>query len=330
MELHEKVKLVEIPADLLEKLFPSSHGSVQELRAHKIPYQRPSAHETAAMAYLTENVPSSIDVDPTTLPMPPTSVIGEIVQALRHAPLGVIYRSIRCAHIPGKQDTYPLWIISYWAELRPIREARQRWDSATCSVPRFWIEWLWSAYSLINDPVLVKKSFALCKMCEWDLSYECLTSPRIRKRLRDEESQNTVFWQELQASRANGGLPSGTKKFAEDDEDHDGDEGPDDSDVSVAAVIADVVVNKRKGHVARKPEIEGGGLQSMGLAEDLEAGAEPALDDLEANGEPADTVENADREEGGRSKRTRKPNRRYLGWLHHDDKDGSDVEEGRV
>ncbi|KAF8177946.1 hypothetical protein K438DRAFT_1605694 [Mycena galopus ATCC 62051] len=62
--------------------------------------------------------------------MPPTSVIGEIVQALCHAPTAIIYRSICCAHIPGKQDTYPLWIVSYWAELRPIREARQRWDSA--------------------------------------------------------------------------------------------------------------------------------------------------------------------------------------------------------
>ncbi|KAJ7664788.1 hypothetical protein B0H14DRAFT_3539719 [Mycena olivaceomarginata] len=91
---------------------------------------RPSAHETAVMAYLRADVPTSSDIDPTTLPMPPTSVIREIVQALRHASPAVIYRSIRCAHIPGKKDTYPLWIISYWAELRPILEARQRWDSA--------------------------------------------------------------------------------------------------------------------------------------------------------------------------------------------------------
>jgi hypothetical protein len=170
------------------------------------------------------------------------------------------------------------------------------------------------------------QSFALCKVREWDLSYECLTSPRIRKRLRDEESQNTEFWQELQARRTSRSLPSGTTKFAEDNEDQD-DEGPDDSDVSVAAVIADVA-NKRKGRVARKPELEGGGLQSAGLAEDLEAGAEPAPEDLEldANSEPAAGA-GGDEEEEGRSRRKRKQNRQYLGWLRHDDDDGSDVEE---
>jgi hypothetical protein len=70
----------------------------------------------------------------------------------------------------------------------------------------------------------------------------------VTRGLRDEEARNTVFWQELQASKANRGLPSGTKKFVEDDEDQD-DEGPGDSDVAVAAVIADVA-NKRKGRVA--------------------------------------------------------------------------------
>ncbi|KAJ7828141.1 hypothetical protein B0H14DRAFT_2594805 [Mycena olivaceomarginata] len=195
------------------------------------------------MAYLTADLPSSPDFDPTTLAMPPTSVIREIALALR------------------------------------IRE--------------------------------------------WDLSYECLISPRIRKRLRDEESQNTVFWQELQASRANRGLPLGIKNFVEDDEDQD-DEGPDDSDVAVAAVIA-YVANKRKGRVARKPAVEGGGLRSAGLAKDLEAGAEPAPDS-EDNGEPAPGVEmteSADAEEGGRGKRIRKKNRRYLGWLQHDDEDAA-------
>jgi hypothetical protein len=115
-----------------------------------------------------------------------------------------------------------------------------------------------------------------------------------------------VFWRELQASKANRGLPSDNKKFVQDDEDQD-DEGPDDSDIAVAAVIADVA-NKRKGGVARKPALEGGGLRSAGLAEDLEAGAEPAPEDFEANGDPApgsDTAESADGEEGGRSKRSR-------------------------
>ncbi|KAJ7794892.1 hypothetical protein B0H14DRAFT_2621492 [Mycena olivaceomarginata] len=80
------------------------------------------------MAYLGVDVPSSSDFDPTTLPMPPTLVIGEIVQALRRAPPAMIYKSIHCAHIPGKQDTYPLWIISDWvlAALRHLEEVHNR------------------------------------------------------------------------------------------------------------------------------------------------------------------------------------------------------------
>ncbi|KAJ7873026.1 hypothetical protein B0H13DRAFT_1895135 [Mycena leptocephala] len=67
------------------------------------------------MAYLAADLPSSPEFDPTTLAMPPTSVI---------------YRSIRCAHIPGKQDTYPLWVVSYLVELRLVQDYRQLWDSA--------------------------------------------------------------------------------------------------------------------------------------------------------------------------------------------------------
>ncbi|KAF8144091.1 hypothetical protein K438DRAFT_2102869 [Mycena galopus ATCC 62051] len=126
----EKVKPGEIPVNWMEKLLPSLHGSIQELLAHKMPYQRPSARETAAIVYLTADLPSSPDFDPTTLAMPPTSVIREIVLALRSAPPAMIYRSILCAHIPGKQDTYPLWVVSYWAELRLVQETRQRWASA--------------------------------------------------------------------------------------------------------------------------------------------------------------------------------------------------------
>lgn len=126
----EKAKLVEIPANWVEKLLPNSRGSVQELLAHKMPYQRPSANETAAMAYLAADLPSSPEFDPTTLAMPPTSVIREIALTLRSAPPAMIYRSIRCAHIPGKQDTYPLWVVSYWVELRLVQDYRQLWDSA--------------------------------------------------------------------------------------------------------------------------------------------------------------------------------------------------------
>jgi hypothetical protein len=98
--------------------------------------------------------------------------------------------------------------------------------------------------------------------------------------------------------------------------DQDEEDGPDDSDISPAAVIADVI-KKPKGRVTRKAE--GGGLCSTALAEDLEADSEPM--------EPQ-AMEDAGNLEEGRSKRARKLNRLYLGWLYHNDSDDSEVEHG--
>ncbi|KAJ7211424.1 hypothetical protein GGX14DRAFT_697434 [Mycena pura] len=104
--------------------------------------------------------------------------------------------------------------------------------------------------------------------------------------------------------------PTLDSKRKEVEEDHmpsvdrDEEDGPDDSDISPATVIADVI-HRRKGRVARKEE---GGLRSTAVAESMEAEAE---DESESDAE----------ETNRRSTRLRKPNRRYLGWLTHNDSD---------
>lgn len=193
------------------------------------------------------------------------------------------------------------------------------------------VAWLWAGYQVINNPVLVKKvrlnlykgyhsherqAFALCKVREWDLSYETLTSPQIRARLRKEEAEETEFWRELQENKADKYLPPEGKEVTEDVVDEE--EGPDDSDISPAAVVADVTASKRRrGRVARKSD--GSGLRSMALADDFEMVLEPVAS--EATGSAEETKE-------GRPKRAKKPNQHYLGpgWLYHDDEDDSDVE----
>ncbi|KAF8158684.1 hypothetical protein K438DRAFT_1777023 [Mycena galopus ATCC 62051] len=154
MELQEKAKLLEIPANLLEKLFPSTCGSVQELSAHNIPYQRPSAHETSAMAYLRADIPSSSDIDPTTLPMPPTSVIGEIVQTLRRQFTARTSQASKTPTPSGSFHTGP----SFGLSGRPASAGILRsvlWKLGfsethrTCLAPQFWIEsWLCPGISI--------------------------------------------------------------------------------------------------------------------------------------------------------------------------------------
>ncbi|KAJ7842627.1 hypothetical protein B0H14DRAFT_3139857 [Mycena olivaceomarginata] len=63
MEPKGRAEVLKIPQNLLEKLLPSSHASVQELLAHKIPYHRPSAARTDAAAYLVEDAPTCPKVD---------------------------------------------------------------------------------------------------------------------------------------------------------------------------------------------------------------------------------------------------------------------------
>ncbi|KAK7034269.1 hypothetical protein R3P38DRAFT_2519179 [Favolaschia claudopus] len=129
----ETQELLKIPQKLLEQLFPSSTASIQDLLAHKIPYQRPSAHQTQSSAYLHKRAPTRPEVDPTGLATPPPSVILEIIEALQLSPEEK-YTSIACAHIPGNHETYPLWILSYWAELGVLRNARKSWDLAIKSL----------------------------------------------------------------------------------------------------------------------------------------------------------------------------------------------------
>ncbi|KAJ7748715.1 hypothetical protein B0H14DRAFT_3603993 [Mycena olivaceomarginata] len=143
------------------------------------------------------------------------------------------------------------------------------------------VAWLWAAYSVINNPVLVKKDMQClhCKVREWDISYESLTSLQIRARLRNEEADKTELWKELQGSKADQDLPLESKEVAEDVVDEE--EGPDDSNITPAAVVADVT---------------------------------PMF-------EAMDGAEEVKEQGTGRPTQAKKPNRHYLrpGWLSHED-----------
>jgi hypothetical protein len=77
---------------------------------------------------LKEEAPTHPEADVTTLAMPPASVIQAIIEAMQAPLSGVKYMAVSCAHIPGSRNTYPLWIVSYWAELGPVRESQKCWN----------------------------------------------------------------------------------------------------------------------------------------------------------------------------------------------------------
>ncbi|KAF5341984.1 hypothetical protein D9611_001844 [Ephemerocybe angulata] len=65
------------------------------------------------------------------------------------------------------------------------------------------VQWLWNGYNAINKPELVKKAFANCIVPgrDLDLSYETLTSFKVRERLRNLKNEDPVFYEELRGTR---------------------------------------------------------------------------------------------------------------------------------
>jgi hypothetical protein len=89
--------------------------------------------------------------------------------------------------------------------------------------------------------------------------------------------------------------------------DLDEEDGPDDSDITPAEVVADVIGEKPRRNVIRQKD--GGGLSSAADTDDQE-NMESAIEAVE---------------DEGRGKRKRKENQLYVGWWRHEAKDGKDM-----
>jgi hypothetical protein len=83
-----------------------------------------------------------------------------------------------------------------------------------------------------------------CEVRGWNLSYECLTSYNARERLRQEKNNDTPFWNELQKKSLIDLRPTDDEVVSEDAMpcvNMDEEDGPDDSDIMPAEVVADIV-----------------------------------------------------------------------------------------
>ena len=94
--------------------------------------------------------------------------------------------------------------------------------------------------------------------------------------------------------------------------DMDEEDGPDDSDITPAEVVADVLGKTPERSIIRQANRSG--LSSVADTDDLA--------DNSRNVAPEVAVEV---EEKGRGKRKKKENRLYAGWWRHEAKDGSDM-----
>ncbi|KAF7334113.1 DDE-1 domain-containing protein [Mycena venus] len=116
----EHKELLQIPDNVLKKIFPSSGACVRDFLAHKLPGERTSSFFIH---------PDTLDFDPICLQTPPVSVIRALANAIADSKVPSGTCSIACPHLPGNRNTYPLYLLSFWAELLSLRTIRQSWLS---------------------------------------------------------------------------------------------------------------------------------------------------------------------------------------------------------
>jgi hypothetical protein len=150
----------------------------------------------------------------------------------------------------------------------------------------------------------------MCRVKEFNLSYNCLTGYAVRDKLRNLKKTDPEFWKELTAAS----VPEPTNRndtFEEDNVEGSDMFFDDDSDLSCDMIIACVTGS---GIPETVSSMDGGNLVSVAHAE--------LMDD---NGESNDAqLEVPLAEELGPGKRKRQANTLYnaqVFWRHHDDED---------
>ncbi|KAJ7301085.1 hypothetical protein DFH08DRAFT_827863 [Mycena albidolilacea] len=106
----ERKEHLQIPRELLEKIFLSNGAHVRDFLAHKLPRERASSFFIHPEQYFSNKQPSSLDFDPTRLQTPPASVIRALANTITDSKGSAETHSNACPHIPGNHNTYPLWL----------------------------------------------------------------------------------------------------------------------------------------------------------------------------------------------------------------------------
>lgn len=149
----------------------------------------------------------------------------------------------------------------------------------------------------------------MCRVKDFNLSYESLTGYMVRDRLRNLKKTDPEFWQELMAASAP--EPTNTEKTFVEDNAAEDTFFDDDSNLPCTTIITHVVTSNLPEHVASTAD---GCLVSTAEAESLKDITEPS----------ADSGATFEAEELGPGKRKRRPNTMYkssMFWRHHDNED---------
>jgi len=149
----EKPLDMDIPPDIVSKLLLDARFSIFAMLNFEFP---PIFDDTSIEQwpdeYFNEDSPSSTDIRKIAqLPIPPTSVIGAIIAAVKSNGYALKAKSVNYAHTPDEQQTYPLWVISYWEGVLHLHDAHHMWSSALESLKR----------SVTDEEVLQKSCEAL-------------------------------------------------------------------------------------------------------------------------------------------------------------------------
>ncbi|KAG2067098.1 hypothetical protein BDR04DRAFT_1159526 [Suillus decipiens] len=103
------------------------------------------------------------------------------------------------------------------------------------------VTWLWDAFSTVNTPDIVKKSFEMCCVRSFNLSYQSLTSYAAQEKLRNLKNNEPEFWDKLIKQTEEEEKDDYGIDILKDEAELDGLPEGDDTDVLCSSVIADML-----------------------------------------------------------------------------------------
>ncbi|KAG6913218.1 hypothetical protein DXG01_008659 [Tephrocybe rancida] len=123
-----------IPSRARHRLLPSKHLPVSDFLLYDVPspLAAPRTKLLQAEKYLSAAIHTSDDPHQISLLVPPPDHIVAELQSLLQTSAA---RSVCCLHdISANEKTYPLWLVTYWAEIKNMHTIQRRWASAVLNL----------------------------------------------------------------------------------------------------------------------------------------------------------------------------------------------------
>jgi hypothetical protein len=154
---------LEVPLAAQTKLLPVSNLSVLDFLKFPLPILSQTSNTHPTSAYFSSNAPNLLDKNTIRkIPVPSIDTVRDLGREYRNPEFRA--HSVLCAHIPTNEYYLPLWVITFWLELRS--KWLDPWICAEAALRKRKSKWVGQADPSITH-ALVGEVFALLSTLPW-------------------------------------------------------------------------------------------------------------------------------------------------------------------